>query len=335
MHRVKMPTQLAIVLVLMVLMGVANADVPRLINYQGRLTDNTGNPLNGVYQITFKIYYVDEGVGEQEWAEIHPAVTITDGLFNVMLGSITDLPDNCFSDDTTSTLGITIGSDGAEELEPRIRLITVPYAYQALQADTASYVVNVGNNSVGSDAIIDGSIQAADLSFTPVDETSTQTITGTKTFNDLNISATTRTKTLSHIAFVPEDHTCTFIRENNCLMNTVSGSNQNFFAPLSLPDGAIVSRFEVSYYDGDATYNGNAYLYCIDKGNGATYTMGSAGTSGTSGMQHVYDESIDYATVNNHDYNYVILIRLRYDSSQDFMRFYGAEIEYTITKPLP
>ncbi len=314
---------------------LVNAQVPQLINYQGKLSDDMGNPLSGDYQMTFKIYYVAGGDEEQTWAETHPVVTVTNGLFNVMLGSQNSLPDNCFSQDTSATLGITIGFDGEDELEPRTRLITVPYAYKALHADTAGYVVSVGNNSIGSDAIIDGTIQPVDLSFAAVDELSTQTITGTKTFDDLNIVATTRTKTFSHIAFVPEDNNSYFIRENYCLMNTIPTSNQNFYAPVSLPDGAVVTRFEVSYYDGDMTYNGNAYLYCIDKGNGATYTMGSAGTSDWSGMQHVFDETIDYAAVDNHAYNYVILIRLRYSSSQDFMRFYGAEIEYTITRPLP
>ncbi|MCP4706923.1 MAG: hypothetical protein GY865_20170 [candidate division Zixibacteria bacterium] len=322
-------------LIFILIFSTTYGQVPQLINYQGKLTDEMGNPLNGDYQMTFRIYYVIEPGGDQEWTETHPTVAVTNGLFNVMLGSYETLPDNCFSEDTTSMLGITIGSEDGDELEPRTRLITVPYAYQALHADTAGYVVSVGANSVSSDAIIDGTIQQSDLSFTVMDEASTQTITGTKTFDDLNIAATTRTKTFSHIAFVPEDNTCAFIKENHCLMNTIPGSNNNFFAPVFLPDGAIVTRFEVSYYDGDATYNGNAYLYCIDKGNGATYTMGTVNTVDWLGMQHVFDETIDYATVDNHAFNYVILMRLRYSSSQDQMRFYGSEIEYTITKPLP
>ncbi len=36
--------------------GTANAAVPHLINYQGRLTDSSGNPLNGSYNLTFRIY---------------------------------------------------------------------------------------------------------------------------------------------------------------------------------------------------------------------------------------------------------------------------------------
>ena len=193
--------EILLILTIFVLLFISvNAQVPQLINYQGKLSDNMGNPINGVYQMIFRIYYVIDEGGDQEWAEVHPAVTVTDGLFNVMLGSHETLPDNCFSEDSTSWLGITVGEDS--EIEPRTRLITVPYAYQALHADTAGYVVSVGNNSVGTYAIIDGSIQAADLSFTVMDEASTQTITGTKTFNDLNIATTTRTKTFSHIEFV-------------------------------------------------------------------------------------------------------------------------------------
>lgn len=313
-----------------------NAQVPQLINYQGRLTDDIGNPLSGNYLMTFKIYYVIEEGGDQVWTETHPAVMVSDGHFNVMLGSISSLPDNCFSQDTTATLGITIGSDGgADELEPRTRLITVPYAYQALRSDTAAYTVTVGNNSVGSDAIVDGAIQPADLSFTAVDESSTQTIAGTKTFDDLNIAATTRTLSLSHIAFVPDDQLNMFTRENYCLMNSIPTSSQDFYAPVSLPDGAIVTRFGTTFYDSEMSYNGTAYLYCIDKGNGVTYTMATTSTVDWLGMQPVFDETLEYATVDNHAFSYAILIRLRYSSTPDHMRFYGAEIEYTITKPLP
>lgn len=118
------------------------AEIPQLISYQGRLTNESGEPISGDYEITFTIYYVDGFGGDAEWAEVHPGITVTDGLFKVLLGSIETLPHDCFANDTVAWLGITIGED--PEMEPKIRLVSVPFAYHALRADTA-YVALSGS----------------------------------------------------------------------------------------------------------------------------------------------------------------------------------------------
>jgi len=61
-------------------------------------------------------------------------VTVTNGLFNVILGSISSIPSSIF-DDTVRYLGIAVGTD--LELSPRTRLTSVGYAYRALVADSA------------------------------------------------------------------------------------------------------------------------------------------------------------------------------------------------------
>jgi len=77
----------------------ANADVPQLLNYQGRLTDPSGNPKNGTFTMEFAVYHAETG-GNQlppgtPWSETQN-VTVTDGVFNVLLGSVTALPANLF-----------------------------------------------------------------------------------------------------------------------------------------------------------------------------------------------------------------------------------------------
>ena len=60
------------------------------ISYQGRLADSAGNPLTGKYNLEFRIYDVPTG-GVPLWTEMWTggnAVDVSDGLFNVMLGSI-------------------------------------------------------------------------------------------------------------------------------------------------------------------------------------------------------------------------------------------------------
>jgi len=116
----------------------AYGDFPKLINYQGMLTQLDGTtPVNdGNYNLTFKIYGSAGGT-DSLWRENHPSVQVTNGLFNVILGSVTtlNLPFN-----TSYWLGIRVGSDA--ELSPRIQLTSVGYAYRALIADTATVAVS-------------------------------------------------------------------------------------------------------------------------------------------------------------------------------------------------
>jgi len=84
-----------------------------LISYQGRLTDDTGEPITGTPAMTFTIY---NGAGVSKWSEVHPTVQVDDGLFNVILGSQTALPDSVFTGEDRH-LGITVGSD--PEISPR------------------------------------------------------------------------------------------------------------------------------------------------------------------------------------------------------------------------
>jgi len=135
---------------------------PQLINYQGRLTDVGGSPMNGNYSMTFAIYD-DPVLGEPEnivWQETHPSVSVTNGLFNVVLGSVTPLPAVHFAD-TTRYLGIKVGGD--PEITPRSRLTTVAYAFQSVMSDSAAHASSIANDAVTSPSIEDGSINFVDI----------------------------------------------------------------------------------------------------------------------------------------------------------------------------
>jgi hypothetical protein len=124
------------------------ADIPHLINYQGMLTDNGGEPLNGTFDLTFRIFN-DSTDGTLKWAETQYGISVTNGLFNVNLGdsSSLDLP---FDEDYW--LEIEVGILGA--LSPRLRLTSVPWAYRAEIADTANYAVEAVIAESDSDWII-------------------------------------------------------------------------------------------------------------------------------------------------------------------------------------
>jgi len=107
--------------------------VPNLINYQGRLTDNAGNPTNGTVQIVFSIYSAVTG-GTALWTETQ-SVTATNGIYNVMLGSITSIPSDLFDEDSRY-LGVKIGADS--ECTPRQQIASVAYAITAKGVETES-----------------------------------------------------------------------------------------------------------------------------------------------------------------------------------------------------
>ncbi|MGB2696589.1 MAG: tail fiber domain-containing protein [Candidatus Zixiibacteriota bacterium] len=130
--------------------SVCWAGIPHLIHYQGMLTGDTGNPINEPRDLTFTIYDAPTN-GTALWTETHTAVSIENGLFNVILGGeTTTIPDSVF-DAPERYLGIKVGTD--PELAPRIQLSSVGYAYRAAIADHAEIA---GTAETDGDWNIDG-----------------------------------------------------------------------------------------------------------------------------------------------------------------------------------
>ncbi|MFC1953618.1 hypothetical protein ACFLWR_05780 [Chloroflexota bacterium] len=108
-----------------------SVSIPQTINYQGLLTDKeTGEALEGTVDIVFSLYDLPTG-GTLEWQETHSA-NVSNGLFNVILGSINPLSADNFTGERY--LGIKVGTD--EEMTPRQALTSVPYAFQAENTNT-------------------------------------------------------------------------------------------------------------------------------------------------------------------------------------------------------
>ncbi len=104
--------------------------IPHQINYQGKITDETGVALNGYYNMDFSIYDAETG-GTLQWTESHTSVPVSKGLFNVILGSSTPIN---LSFDTNYWLEIQVNGD---VLTPRIPLSSSAYAFRASIADSA------------------------------------------------------------------------------------------------------------------------------------------------------------------------------------------------------
>jgi hypothetical protein len=129
-----------------------HAEVPGLVNYQGVLKDSVGNYINGTYELTFNIYSSDLPEATPLWTETHLAVYVESGLFNVVMGATVTLPPGLFAGQVR-WLGVTVESD--EEMAPRMRMTSVPWALRAAVADSA---LNAGGSGgADNDWIISGS----------------------------------------------------------------------------------------------------------------------------------------------------------------------------------
>jgi len=141
-----MRTTAFVVALSMILLSIAAlADVPGLMNYQGTLTDGDGVALDTTVSMIFFIYPDSIG-GTPVWTETQPAVGVSSGIFNVLLGSASAIPDTVF-DDPVRWLGIQVGGD--PELVPRQKIASVGYAFRAAEADTAEYARSGGGGGGG------------------------------------------------------------------------------------------------------------------------------------------------------------------------------------------
>ncbi|MFH1404817.1 MAG: hypothetical protein ABIH21_01810, partial [Patescibacteria group bacterium] len=155
----------------------AALDVPQLITFQGKLTDDSRITVeDGSYNLKFAIYDsassgtclwsaddTDASSTTIDCASDTPdgsiSVTVTDGVFNVLLGDTTGgaqnaLPDDLFDDNSTLYLGLTVGSDS--EMTPRMRLASAPYAMQAGDSDlldgmdSTAFLASSGDTATGN-----------------------------------------------------------------------------------------------------------------------------------------------------------------------------------------
>ncbi|MGA2749562.1 MAG: hypothetical protein ABSG59_12360 [Verrucomicrobiota bacterium] len=165
----------AVIVAAMLELSAGAQSLPPLINYQGRLTDQTGAPLAvGPYSIQFRLWDSATAAnagsgGDLIWGQQYANIAVqSNGVFNVILGAAggSALPSgtpnvnnlayafngsNCF-------LGVTVVSSNGTpipsplEILPRQQLMSVPFAFTAntaVNASTASFASSVANGIIG------------------------------------------------------------------------------------------------------------------------------------------------------------------------------------------
>lgn len=184
------------------------------IAYQGRLANAGGTPLTGIYPMVFRLY--DQAVGsaplwEETWTGPN-GVRVSDGLFNVMLGSLAPMQPALIASNSSLWLGITVGVDG--EMAPRVQLGTVPYAMQALTVpDSSINTLKLGDQAVTNSKLADGSVSASKL------------MTGSVTNAKLADGSVSAAKLGNDVNFVPPDGSITSMKIADGSVDTVDLKN--------------------------------------------------------------------------------------------------------------
>jgi len=108
--------------------------VPRLVNFTGKTADAQGKPIAGIAGVTFAIYK-EQYEGAPLWLETQNVQADAKGNYTVQLGATKPdgLPLDLFTSGEARWLGVTV--NGGQE-QPRILLLSVPYALKAADAET-------------------------------------------------------------------------------------------------------------------------------------------------------------------------------------------------------
>lgn len=248
------------VLILSALMPIAaSAAAPRTISYQGYLTDASGNPTSGSPVMVFSLYTVPTG-GTNVWQELQTSIVVTNGMFNVQLGSSTALPAN-FQFDQQYYLGVKVGSD--PEMTPRQALSSVASAITAETAlklgitCTEGQVLKIvsGVWACGSDSVNTGTITGV---------TAGTGLSGGGSSGSVTISAVTGT-TAGMLAAGDHLHDANYVKK----------AGDSMTGPLNVSSS---STGTVANFSNSNASNANPTLYVTANGSGSAihgYTTGT------------------------------------------------------------
>ncbi len=109
----------------LLLVGVAMAEVPQMLNYQGRLVDGGGQPVTVPVNVVFALWNAETD-GDSLWSEPRVITPDGNGSFITLLGAVSPIPDSAFAGQ--AFLSVKVEAD--PEMSPRAQIVSVGYAYR-------------------------------------------------------------------------------------------------------------------------------------------------------------------------------------------------------------
>jgi hypothetical protein len=140
----------------------AITSVPRLLRITGTYHPANGLPVGTTESATLSIYRDQEG-GQPLWQETQNVPVDANGQYTAMLGATQKegIPVDLFSATEPRWLGVLFNRPGETE-QPRIQLVSVPYALKASDAETlggkpaSAYLLAPSSDNSGQPAAASG-----------------------------------------------------------------------------------------------------------------------------------------------------------------------------------
>lgn len=300
------------ILLLILLPIITLAQIPQTMNYQGRLEDNSGNPVSdGNYTIVFTIYDAATN-GNSLWTETR-TVTTEDGFFNLTLGENTAININS---NQQIWLNISIGGN---DLTPRTKLSG---SLSSLSSKSIENTTTAGNSVVSSINSSTGGIDAVKIANGTVSDSEFQMLDGvvsalvgasdTQTLTNKTINSSNNTITLDASDITTGTLADARIASSNITQHEgdITIGNLN-----GAPTGAVVGTNDTQTLTNktiDADSNSITNIFPDQSGNsgkflstdGTNLSWETAGGGGGSSLPEVIELSLS-ALVTITDTNYV------------------------------
>jgi hypothetical protein len=269
----------------------------RVLSFQGRLTDSSGNPITSATNMVFKLYNVSSG-GTALWNSGSCTISPdTDGIFSLILGktsgdgyscpSATEIDASVFSENPEVWLEITVGTPPNDEvLEPRIQIATVGYA---LNAETLQGYPPASPAQVNTIPVVDSDGNIIIAAASP----SIQSTSGTFGIKGQALTLTTATGSDGNITLAPD---------GSGLINfTLSAPTGNVLNATDAQLGASGQKEENTLFYGKvANDNTNFNLLKLESGSSPTpkFTVDYAGNASAAGNLRILGSGDNYFAGN-------------------------------------
>ena len=237
----------------------AAVGINKQVNFQGKVVNANGtNVANGTYTFVFNIYTQQAPGGTSVWTE-SKSLTVTDGIFQTNLGSVTSLPGSVDFNTDNIFLGINFNSDG--EMTPRIQFTAAAYAFNSdrLGGLTAASFAQLSPASAQTGSLnVTGTVQAATSLQAPLLDTATAVALniGTATATSVTIGRT------STPFVVQGNSSSTFTATNGSFTTTVGFTTPTANNSISFPNagGTICTTVASTCNTTYAPYAAGGYL---------------------------------------------------------------------------
>jgi len=128
-------------------------------------------------------------------------------------------------------------------------------------------------------------------------------------------------------AFVPGDSDQDWVIDEYWIKNKISLDEQGYRAPVIFPNGLTVTKLTLHGFRDNAFASMYLQLIRNDKTRNIT-VMALIKADWTDGASSKYEDTIEYATIDNVNYTYLLWLKLNPNDSVNDVKFYAATIEF-------